>query len=98
MDLESKDKSMLLSLECPTEEKIMWLLILAIYVAPPDAINWKGSWELGLANLIEERFETEAICLNAAIQIKGELNEGMLAPVRFRCVNIDAVLPANAPR
>lgn len=98
MDLESKDKSMLISLESPAEEKVMWLLILAIYVAPPDSVDWKGPWELGLANLIEERFGTEAGCLNAAIQIKAKLNEGMLAPVRFHCVNIDAALPAGAPR
>lgn len=76
----------------------MWLLILAIYVAPPDAVNWKGSWDLGVAKLIEERFGTEAKCLNAAIQIKAKLNEGMLAPVRFHCVKVEARLPAGATR
>jgi hypothetical protein len=76
----------------------MWLLILAIYAAPPDAVNWKGSWELGMVKLMEERFETEAKCLNTAGQIKARLNDGMLAPVRFRCVEINAGLPAGAPR
>ena len=76
----------------------MWLLILAIYIAPVDAVDWKGSWKLGPTRLMEEPFDTEAECLTAAIQIKAKLNEGMLAPVRFRCVEVDAGLPAGAPR
>ena len=76
----------------------MWLLILAIYAAPPDAVNWKGSWELGMTKLIERRFESEASCLNAGIRIKAKLNEGMLAPVRLNCVKVASGLPAGAPR
>ena len=76
----------------------MWLLILVLYGAPPDAINWKGSWELGLAVLREERFDSETNCLNAGSQLKAKLNEGMLAPVRIHCVRVDAGLPAGVPR
>lgn len=76
----------------------MWLLILVIYAAPAGAVNWKGSWELEIAKLMEERYESEAECLNTAIQIKTRLNEDMLAPVRFKCIEIEAGLPAGAAR
>ena len=76
----------------------MWLLILVVYAAPPDAVNWKGPWELGIAVLREERFVDEANCLNAGFQIKAKINQDMLAPVRFHCVRVDAGLPAGVPR
>lgn len=76
----------------------MWLLILMVYTAPSDAVNWKGSWEFGPAVLREERFRSEANCLDAGYQIKSKLNEGMLAPVRYQCIKADAWLPAGAPR
>ena len=76
----------------------MWLLILVIYVAPPDAVNWKGSWSLGMTKLVEARFSSEATCRSAARGIKDRLNQGMLAPVRFHCMPVAAEMPADAPR
>lgn len=89
---------MLALLKCLTQNQVMWLLILAIYVAPPDAVNWRSSWMLGTTKLMEEPFDTQEKCLTAGVHIKAKLNEGMLAPVRFHCVKLDPGLPAGAPR
>lgn len=76
----------------------MWLLILMIYTAPSDSVNWKGSWELGPAVLRDERFSSEADCLAAGMKIKSSLNQGMLAPIRYQCIGVDAELPAGTMR
>ena len=76
----------------------MWFLILSIYAAPPDAVNWKGSWELGMTKMMERGFKNELDCINAGKETKARLNEGMLAPVRFKCVQIASGLPAGATR
>ena len=76
----------------------MWLLIVALYAAPPEAINWKGSWELGMAKLVDHHFTSKAECLKRGIEIKAKLNEGILAPVRVHCFPISSGLPAGAPR
>ena len=76
----------------------MWLLIIALYAAPPDAVNWQGSWELGMTKLVDHHFESEAECLVHGLDIKSKLNEGMLSPVRFHCISISSGLPAGAPR
>lgn len=69
-----------------------------VYTAPSDAVNWYGSWELGPAVLRDERFSSEANCLSAGFEIKSKLNQGMLAPVRYQCIEVDAGLPAGATR
>lgn len=76
----------------------MWLLILMVYTAPSNAVNWKGSWELGPVVLRDERFSSEANCLAAGYEIKSKLNQGMLAPIRYQCIGVDAGLPAGVPR
>lgn len=76
----------------------MWLLIVALYAAPPDAVNWKGSWELGMTRLSERHFESEVQCLKHGFGIKAKLNEGMLAPVRIHCFKVESGLPAGTPR
>ena len=76
----------------------MWLLILVVYVAPPDAVNWRGDWQLGPALVRDERFTTKDSCLNTGRQVKAKLNEGMLAPVRYHCIKVDADLPADTKR
>ena len=76
----------------------MWLLILMVYTAPSDAVNWKGSWELGPAVLRDERFSSEANCLAAGFEIKSKLNQEMLAPVSYQCIAVDAGMPAGVPR
>ena len=69
-----------------------------VYTAPSDAVNWKGSWELGPAVLRDERFSSEANCLAAGFEIKSKLNQEMLAPVRYQCIAVDAGMPAGVPR
>ena len=76
----------------------MWLLLLVVYTAPPDAVNWSGEWQLGPALVRKERFTNEAHCLNTGSQIKAKLNEGMMVPVRYHCVEVDAWLPSNSQR
>ena len=76
----------------------MWFLILSIYAAPPNAVNWTGSWELGMTKMMERGFESELNCTNAGKEMKAKLNEGMQAPVRFKCVQIASGLPAGATR
>ena len=46
----------------------MWLLLVAIYVAPADAVNWQGSWELGMTKLIEQRYEAKKASLDVLSQ------------------------------
>ena len=76
----------------------MWLLLIAIYVAPPDAVDWQGSWELGLTRLDEKHYASEKDCLDAGAKLKSRLNEGMLAPVRYHCIQIPGELPADVDR
>ena len=76
----------------------MWLLILMVYTAPSDAVNWKGSWELGPVVLKDDRFSSKANCLAAGYKIKSKLNQEILVPVRYQCIGVDAGLPAGVPR
>lgn len=75
-----------------------WLLVFAIYAAPPDAVDWDGPWELGMTISSEKVHESEKACRNTAITVKTEMQKGMLAPIRFRCVSFDAGLPKGALR
>ena len=58
----------------------MWLLLILIYVAPPDAIDWLGSWKLEITRLMEQYCETEKACPRGGEDLKAKLNQWMLAP------------------
>lgn len=75
-----------------------WLLILVVYQAPADAVDWNGPWTYGMTHVVEEQFSSEAECRNEAVQMIGRIHQGMLAPIRYRCVGIPAELPEGAPR
>lgn len=75
-----------------------WLLVVIIYFAPDNAVDWDGPWRLGEAHVLERQFDSEAECRNTAIQFIAEVHQGMLAPIRYRCVAVEAGLPAGAPR
>lgn len=77
---------------------MVWLLIFVLYEAPPNAIDWDGPWKIGMVNLVDTRFKSEAECRNSAIQTIGRIHQGMLAPMRYRCVPVEAGLPKGAPR
>ena len=76
----------------------MWLLVLVIYAAPAGAVDYDGPWKFGMSKLPEKQYSSEAECRTEAIQFIGRLHQGMLAPVRFRCVEMEAILPKGAPR
>ena len=75
-----------------------WYLVLFIYAAPPDAVNWDGPWEVDLIHAVKDKYDSEAECRNAGVQLIGKLHQGMLAPIRYRCLGMPATLPVGAPR
>ena len=75
----------------------IWLLIVTMYAAPSDAVDWDGPWKFGMARA-GTTFKSEAECRNSAIQLMAKMHEGMLAPMRYACVPFDATLPKGAPR
>ncbi len=75
-----------------------WLLVLIVYAAPPDAMNWDGPWTFGMTHLVEEPYSSEAACRSAAAGMIQRLHQDMRAPNRFRCVPVEAGLSAGAPR
>lgn len=66
----------------------MWILIYLIYFAPPDAVDWQGSYELGISRIHQERFTTERSCLDEGEKVQAIFNEGALAPFRYRCLEV----------
>lgn len=75
-----------------------WLLVFVVYAAPADAVDWDGPWEIGMTQVAEEQFSTEASCRTRAIQVIGRIHQDMLAPIRFRCIPVETTLPKGAPR
>ena len=65
---------------------MVWLLIFIVYQAPPDAVDWDGPWKIGMTKMADTPFKSEAECRNSAIQVIGRMHQGMLAPMRYRCV------------
>lgn len=76
----------------------MWILVLAMYGAPPDAVDWDGPWTYMETKVLERQFASEAECRNTAIKLIGDIHQGLLAPIRYRCVELPAGLPKGAPR
>jgi hypothetical protein len=72
-------------------------MVIAIYAAPSNAVDWDGRWNFGMARA-GNTFKSEAECRNSAIQLIAKMHQGMLAPMRFACVPFDAALPKGAPR
>lgn len=77
---------------------MVWLLVFVLYQAPANAVDWNGPWKVGITKLSDEQFKSQAECRNFAVQAIGRVHQGMLAPIRFRCVAVDASLPKGAPR
>lgn len=77
---------------------MVWLLVLVVYAAPANAVDWDGPWKFGMTHVVEDQFATEAACRNSATQTIGRLHQGMLAPIRYRCVAVPAGLPKGASR
>ena len=77
---------------------MVWVLLVALYTAPPDAVDWNGPWKFGMVKPLEKTFTSEAECGKAATDVIAQLHEGMAVPMRFKCVSFDTGLPEGAPR
>ena len=77
---------------------MVWMLLLVVYHAPDNATNWNGPWTFGTPFLDDKQYQSEADCRNAAIQKIGRIHQGMLAPIRYRCVSVPAELQRDASR
>ncbi len=77
---------------------MVWLMVFVLYAAPSNATNWNGPWKFGMSRVAAQEFQSEADCRSYAIQFIGKMHQGMLAPIRFRCVSIEGSLPEGAPR
>ena len=66
----------------------MWILVILIYFAPSDAVDWQGSYELGIAETHKEHFTSERSCLDKGEAMKTVFNEGALAPFRYQCLAV----------
>jgi hypothetical protein len=77
---------------------VIWVLLLVIYEAPANSVDWDGPWNFGMTKVIEKPFDTEAECRTFAVQLIGRMHQGMRAPMRYSCVPMDAELPKGAPR
>lgn len=77
---------------------MVWILVFSIYAAPSTAVDWNGPWKLGMSRVVGSPFKSEAECRNSAIQFIGKMHQGMLAPMRFKCVEIEEFLSKGAPR
>jgi hypothetical protein len=76
-----------------------WIIVLLVYAAPPNAVDWPGPWTKGMMIAGKDFFRTEGKCRNAAVAWIGRVHaEGMLAPARFQCVPFPNSLPVGAPR
>lgn len=78
--------------------KMVWLLILVVYAAPDDAVNWSGPWTFGMTRVMENHYRSEVECRNSAVELIGRIHEGMRAPIRYRCVQVPGSLPKGAAR
>jgi len=77
---------------------MVWVLVLVFYEAPPSAVDWDGPWKAGMTRAVERQYQSEAECRNTATELIGKLHQGMLAPIRYKCVEFPAGLPKGAPR
>jgi hypothetical protein len=76
----------------------VWVLLLGIYAAPANAINWDGPWESGMFVADEKPLKSEEECQKKAKFMISKMHNEMLAPIRFKCVAFDQSLPKGAPR
>jgi len=77
---------------------VVWALVFMVFHAPNDTINWDGPWTAGQAIAQDQVFASEDECRNYAIEFIGRMHQGMLAPMRYACVEFPSTLPKGAPR
>ena len=77
---------------------MVWLMVFWIYAAPSNAVNWDGPWKFGMSHTAETTFQDERSCHQAGVEFIARMHKGMLAPMRFQCIQIPASLPKGTPR
>lgn len=75
----------------------VWGLILLFYSAPYNARDWHGPWEAHKFHAFKEIFPTEQECLSIATEFAKNMNKGMKAPIRFKCVSFEQSLSNSHP-
>ncbi len=71
----------------------VWALIFIIYTAPNDSINWDGPWEAGMIFSEEKSITSEQECQKKAKYIIDKMQQGMHAPMLFKCIPFDRSIP-----
>lgn len=74
------------------------VMVLWVYAAPNRSVNWDGPWNFGMSRTMETTYRDEASCRNSAVTFMAKMHEGLLAPMRFRCIPIQGSLPVGAPQ
>lgn len=77
---------------------MVWIAIFIVYQAPPNAVDWNGPWSFGMTHVADAQYASEAECRSEAVQFIGRMHQGMLAPMRYRCIEVPASLPKGAER
>jgi hypothetical protein len=80
------------------EVTMVWVLLVVLYKAPENAVDWNGPWKFGLAQTLEKTFNSETECSNEAAGIIAKLHKQMAVPMRYKCVAFEEGLPEGAPR
>jgi hypothetical protein len=72
-------ESLKIHLEVGGYQMTLWILLMAIYVAPADAVDHKGSWAY---DSLKQRgaFVSEADCIVAGEEFRQELGQMMRIP------------------
>lgn len=74
----------------------IWILLLSVYTAPLDAVDWQGDWKLGPINALEHQFSSKEECTKAGQSLKAQLQEEIRAPMRMLCIPLWSGLPAGS--
>ena len=65
----------------------LWILLMAIYAAPADAVDHKGTWAY---DSLKQRgaFVSEADCISAGEEFRQELGQMMRIPFVTHCIPV----------
>lgn len=76
----------------------MWILLLIVYASPAAQTDTNGPWGLWQVHASSQFYASQAACRNTAIRVIGRAHEGMLVPIRYRCIPAPAMLPTGSLR
>jgi hypothetical protein len=64
----------------------VWVAILLVYAAPPDAVDWRGPWTRGMTVSGKNFYPSEAACQADTDGWIARIHHDMKAPILYRCV------------